>query len=117
MTENPDPYTPTLRGKTLQMVINLTRGMKFASLDPRGKGEFVLTGASKKLWVWQNRKAWSNHPGNAFTLTDIPSDATYINVYGWDGPRKTLPLHNAKTLTVTDLPGDETYLFLATRAR
>ena len=117
MTENSDPYTPTLRGKTLQMAMNLTRGMKFTSLDPRGKGEFVLAGAGQKLWVWQNRKAWSNHPGNAFTLTDIPSDATHITVYGWDGARKTLPIHNANTLTVTDLPGDETYLFLATRAR
>ncbi len=107
-----DPPQMTKRGDTLRMVLALTRGMRFERRDPRGAGEFVLSSAGRRLWVWQNRAGWTNHPGTAFTLTGIPRGATRVEVYGWDGLRRTLPTAGQSTLTVSGLPGDETTLFL-----
>lgn len=108
-----EPLSLSKRGQVLQRVLQLTRGMAFQSRDPRGKGEYVLSGAGKKLWVWQNRVGWTNHPGTTYTVTGIPKKMTNLEVYGWDGLRKTMPLSGEGSVTVQDLPGEETYLFLA----
>ena len=108
-----EPLVLTRRGQVLQNVLALTQGMSFISRDPRGKGEFTLTGAGKKMWVWQDRAAWTNHPGTTYTVTEIPPKMTRLEIYAWDGLRKTLPLTGETALTLSDLPGDETYLFLA----
>ncbi|TWU32177.1 hypothetical protein [Novipirellula artificiosorum] len=54
-----DPWTPTARGKVLQLVCELTEGMSFVHRDPKQRGMLVLEGSNKKLWVWQNRMAWT----------------------------------------------------------
>ncbi len=109
-----DPLILTARGKTFQMVMSLTKGMHFVSLDPKGRGEFVLEGAGKKLWVWQNYPHWTDAPGTTFTVTDIPATATRLDIYGWDGLRKSIPLSGQTSFTVTDLAPEETFMFLAT---
>lgn len=88
--------------------------MDFVSCDPKGRGEFVLEGAGKKLWVWQNRKAWTNHPGTTFTIRDIPANSTKLSVYGWDGLRQTVDVAGKRTIQVQQLSPGETYMFLAT---
>ena len=108
-----DPWTPVARGKVLQLVCQLTAGTDFVSCDPKGAGEFVLQGPEKKIWVWQNRKAWSNHRGTSFTVSDIPADARTLTVYGWDGVRQTIELHGKRTLKVRQLTVGETYMFVA----
>jgi hypothetical protein len=45
-----DPWTPVDRGKVLQLVCSLTKGMEFVSCDPKHKGEFILAGEGRKLW-------------------------------------------------------------------
>lgn len=109
-----EPLTFSPRGNTLQMALKLTRGMTFETLDPRRKGEYVLSGIGRKLWVWQDRAAWTNHPGKTYTVTGIPKGMKRLEVYGWDGIRRVIPLSGQTSLKVGDLPGDETYLFLAT---
>lgn len=113
MSESLAPWQPTARGKVLKLVAELTRGMRFVSLDPRKSGVFVLEGGGKKLWVWQNRKAWTDRPGPTFTLTDLPTGARVVEVYGWDGLRTTVPVTDPKACTIENLPGEETYMFLA----
>jgi hypothetical protein len=108
-----DPWTPVARGKVVQLVCELTRGMDFVSCDPRGKGEFVLEGTGKKLWVWQNREAWTNHLGKTFTIRDIPAGATELSVYGWDGLCQTIKLDNKQSCKIQHLNPGETYMFLA----
>ena len=107
-----EPLSLSRRGQVLQRVLKLTEGMTFESRDPRGKGEYVLSGSGKKMWIWQDRTAWTDHPGKTYTVKNIPKQMTRLEVYGWDGLRKTVPLSGQTSVTVQDLPGEETYLFL-----
>lgn len=107
------PWTPTARGKVLAMVCELTRGMDFKSVDPKGSGVTVLEGGGRKLWVWQNRPGWSKLTGTSFTLTDLPAGTTTVEIYGWDGLRKTERTGGEPKLTINDLPAGETLLFIA----
>jgi hypothetical protein len=108
------PWTPNARGKTFQLVMTLTAGMTFTRLDPRGRGEFTLTGNGKTLWVWQNYPAFSSIHGTRYTITSIPPYAKTLQVYGWDGVRKQIDLHGQSSLVIEDLNERETYMFLAT---
>ncbi|NTU72703.1 hypothetical protein HGB07_00810 [Candidatus Roizmanbacteria bacterium] len=108
-----NPFSPTASGKVVALVADKMYGMNWVSLDPRGKGEFVLEGNSKKMWVWQDRTGWTNHPGTSYTLNDSPLNSTKLEVYGWDGLRKTINLSQQSTYTITQLPGNETYMFIA----
>jgi len=109
-----EPWTPTARGKVLQMVCRLTQGMEFVSCDPQGTGVSVLAGGGRKLWIWQNRPAWSSLAGTDIELREIPADAARLEVYGWDGLRQTVLLSNQSSRKVTGLPTGETLMFLAT---
>jgi hypothetical protein len=108
-----DPWTPTLVGQVLKVVLSVTAGLEFVARDPKAKGEYILAGPGKKLWVWQNRQAWTNHPGTSITITGVPSSATRIEVYGWDGLRRTVTLSNQTTCTISGLSTEETFMFLA----
>jgi hypothetical protein len=108
-----DPWLPTLRGQVLEQVTTLTAGMHFVSLAPATTGEYVMQGPGQTLWVWQDLPYWTNHAGTTYDVTGIPTTATKLDVYGWNGLRTTIPLAAQTTYTVTGLPGDETYMFVA----
>ncbi len=115
-----DPWTPTARGKVLRMVCQLTDGMQFVACRPKGKGEFVLEGRGRKMWVWQNRPAWTDHPGSSYRVAGIGHAATTLQVYrynSWDGPWRTFDVRDKRELTVPNLEPGETYMFLAFSAR
>ena len=112
LTFQADPWIGTRRGQIYQFVARTTAGMEFVFLDPKVTGEFVLNGSGKKMWVWQDRVNWTNHPGSTYTVNGIPPGATTLEVYGWDGLRSTINLSGQTSYTVTNLPGDETYMFL-----
>lgn len=107
-----DPWTPTRRGQLYELVAKKTAGMNFTSLDPKGTGEYVLSGGGKKMWVWQNRPGWTNHPGTSFTVSGIPGGATQLEVYKWDGLNRTISVSGQSSYTVTGLPSNETLMFL-----
>ena len=107
------PWTPTARGTTLQLVLSKTKGMQFTSLDPKGRGEFILTGSGgSKMWVLQNLQFWSSIYGTSYTVSGIPAGAKKLEVYGWDGLRQTITLSGQTSYTVTGLNNSETYMFL-----
>jgi hypothetical protein len=111
-----DPWTPLQRGRVLRMVCRITKGMEFVSCDPKGRGVHVLEGDRRKLWVWQNRKAWSACAGTSFVLDSVPKDARRIEVYrynSWDGPCRSIKATGAKEYRIEDLEEEETYMFLA----
>ena len=114
LTAQLSPRTPTARGKVLAMVCELTRGMEFISADPKNSGVSVLAGNGRTLWVWQNRPGWSNLAGTSFTLTDIPAGTTTVEIYGWDGLRKTVSTRGQTTLALNALSANETLILVAT---
>jgi len=73
-----DPWVPSQRGATLQMVLKLTAGLEFSELYPTTRGEYVLIGSNKKCWVWQNHPLWTNHPGTNYLVEGIPSGMTAL---------------------------------------
>lgn len=115
LAEQFPPWTPTARGKVLKMVCELAHGMEFQSVDPKGSGVSVLEGGGRKLWVWQNRPGWSKLAGTSFTLTDLPTGTKAVEVYRWDGLRKTEQAGGESRLTFTGLPTNETLLFVTVK--
>lgn len=104
----------TARANVLRMVSKLTSGMYFEYLDPKVTGTYVLSGSFKKVWVWQNRKEWTNQPGTEFTISGIPSYATKIYIYRWSGLWKTIGLkQSVASYRITGLVPEETYMFVA----
>ncbi|MCM3702102.1 hypothetical protein [Paenibacillus macerans] len=108
-----DSWVPTARGKTLEYVIRATRGMSFASLDPKQSGEYVLSGNGKWMWVWQNLNYWTDHSGGSFTIDGLPDGTYKLEVIGWDGVRETIPISGEASYTVSGLDVGETYMFVA----
>jgi hypothetical protein len=112
------PWTPTGRGKVLQLVCRVSKDMEFVSCDPRNKGTFVLEGTGRKLWVWQNRTGWTDKPGTTFILKGIPKQSTKLEVYrynSWNKPWKELDVSGKDSVELTNLPPDETLMFLSRR--
>jgi subtilase family serine protease len=110
------PWVPRARGTTMQLVLDKTAGMEFVTLDPKGRGEFILNGNNKKMWVWTNYATWSSIFGTSYTVTGIPVGATKLEVFGWNGLRNTIQLSGQTSYTVTGLALRETYMFLADAA-
>ncbi len=113
MSKGLDPYRPTPRGQVVKMVLELTRDMEFTARDPRRRGVYVLEGQGRKLWVWQNREKWTTLLGPRYVITGIPAEAEVLEVYGWNGLRRTVELQGRTTLRLNDLAEGETHLFLA----
>ena len=61
----------------------------------------------------QNRKAWTNHPGNRYTMQDVPAGVKEIKVYGWDGLRETIAVVPGQACVVKGLTPEQTYMFVA----
>ncbi len=77
-----DPWTPYARAATLKLANDITQGLHFESLDPKGTGEFVLSGEGKKLWVWQCRSNWTNHKNTEYTCKGIPPGSAFYGSMG-----------------------------------
>lgn len=114
LCEQLQPWVPAPRGATLRMVIRLTQKCAMVEADPWQKGVYILEGMQRKIWVWQDRQAWTDQPGSRFSVTGIPGWAKTLTVYGWDGPRQRIALSGGEQeAEVTGLPGEETYMFVA----
>ncbi|MEM6820670.1 MAG: hypothetical protein AAF558_01840 [Verrucomicrobiota bacterium] len=112
-----NPWTPTVRAKVWEMLLPLIDGVDLELLDPLVTGTFVLRGNGKKIWVWQNRGAYSDIAGGTFPLTRIPSNASTLEVYRYDSspnvPFRTINLDGRENRQLTNLPTDQTLLFVA----
>ena len=90
--------------------------MEFTACRPREKGAFVLEGDGRRMWVWQNRKGWTDRPGPSYTVVEIPAGARRLEVYrwnSWSGPWRTVAVAGKRSVTVDGLETEETYMFLA----
>lgn len=108
-----DPWIPNQRGEVVKMVMGLTKGMEFTSLDPRDSGIFTLEGGGKKMWVWQNRSGWTDRAGTSFTVSNIPVGSATLEVYDYTGNKQDITLNGQSSYTVNNLNTSRTYMFLA----
>ena len=112
LIETLDPLVLNARGRVLQTVLQLTEGMAFEYLDPRGGGEYLLSGNGKLMWVWQNRVAWSSKRTRSYTVTGIPEGVTEIEVYNYEGLMRVVTTDGDESYRISDLPLEQTYMFL-----
>lgn len=112
-------YIPNIKGQVLIEVVKLSQGMQFIHTDPLKKGIAILKGSGKKMWVWHNRKFFSELYGQAnIKISGIPKNATELSIYRWDSkvgqPFKTISLHQQVDikLAVKDLPLDQTFMIV-----
>jgi hypothetical protein len=64
--------------------------MAIKSID-KPRGLITLGGPDAELVVWQNLPGWTDRPGRTLELT-LPEWAREIEVWGWDGMRRRLPV-------------------------
>jgi hypothetical protein len=107
------PYTLTKVGQTYKLALELTDGMRMYYRSPKTKGEYELTGNGKKMWVWQNRKYWSDHYGTTFTVNNIPTWAHKLVMYSYDGLKETIVLSGQASQVFSNLTESQTYMFVA----
>lgn len=109
-----DPFVPSERAKVWQRLSDLTAGMVFTHYYPDVFGAYELLGNGQKMWVWQNRKAYTDFPGSTVVLRGVPTDATTIEIHTYQGHHDTVPLTPGQTSIVLEqLPENQTLMFLA----
>ena len=116
MAQSLNPYKPTKRGCVLARTWGLLKTVPWAwdSADPRGTGIYKLSAPGQTLTVWQNRKAWTSLDGESITLTAVPAGAVTLDVYGWDGLRRSLSVSGPRApVRVEGLSVNETHLLHA----
>ena len=113
MANTDNPWTPELRATVLQTVLGLAGDMKFIQLDPLGTGTYTLEGPDGQLFVWQNLPGWTDQPATMWQVM-LPSWAQTAELWGWDGLRRTVPVHGGN-FTITGLGGNETYMLRVPR--
>lgn len=109
-----NPYTPSLKGETFNLILDLAKDMTFTHLDPFGTGEYILENSSKKMWVLQNYDQLSSIFGPSYTIDQIPANTFAIQVYNWSGLISTIPYTGFNSYTFNNLNVNETYMFVAT---
>jgi len=110
-TEN--PWTPDTRSIVLRMVLRLAGDMRLKSVDS-ARGLTMLEGANAELIVWRNLPGWTDRPGRTLELT-LPDWARQIEVWGWDGLRRRVPVNGGK-FVLDGLDENETFMIRVPRS-
>ncbi|MDO1585256.1 hypothetical protein Q2T52_24455 [Rhizobium oryzicola] len=108
-----NPWKPEERAKVLQRVLKLAGDMTIVSSDPYHSGTLHLTGADADLFVWNNRRGWTDVKDGRWEIT-LPAGARKIELWGWDGLR-SVHKPSGDRFIFEALPAGETYMALVTR--
>lgn len=111
-------WQPKARGRVLQMVCQLCRDASLISCDPRGSGISILERAGDdsritRIWVWQNRRNWTNRPGSELKIDNLPNSAKRFRVYSYDGLKQEIAIDGKESIALKDLPTEQTVMFVA----
>ena len=82
-------WEPNERGKVVQLVMQLTKGMRLKEIYDN-PGVVVATGEGRKLWAFRNVPGLTNvngGTGTEYNLRHIPDDARVLRVYYYDSVR------------------------------
>lgn len=113
MAVSDHPWRPEERAKVLQRILKLAGDMKIVSSDPYDTGTMHLTKSDADLFVWHNRRGWTNLTSGRWEIP-VPAGARKIELWGWDGLRAVHQI-SGNTFTFEALPAGETYMALVTR--
>lgn len=114
-TNSITPISYRVTGSVYKRILTVVHDMIITLADPKGRGEYVLEGGGKKVWVFQNiHPTWSSIYGDAYTVTNIPSTATTLEIWNHTGVLSTVPTNGNSSVTV-DTPPGQTYVILAPR--
>ena len=97
----------------MQQVLELAGDMTIVSSDPLKSGTLHLSGEKADLYVWHNRRDWTDRLGTTFTL-DLPDWARTVELWGWDGLREAHPAQGG-SFTFQGLAEGETYMMRVVR--
>lgn len=113
MAKDGTGWVPEERSRVLMRVMELAADMTIVSSDPYKSGTMHLTGPKGDLFVWHNRRGWTDIAGGRWTIP-LPEGARCIELWGWDGLRDIRDA-GGESFTFEALPGGETYMALVTR--
>ena len=106
------PRTPRWTGRTYEMLLALLHDLSFVASDTVS-GTFELKGHGRTAWVFQNlHPTWSTKFGASFTISDMPANATKVDVYDGNGLLETVQAPNKPGHTF-QTPTGKSYLFVA----
>ncbi len=107
------PWSPEARSKVMLRIMKLAGNMKIVASDPYHSGTMHLSGPDADLFVWHNRRGWTDIGGGRWTIA-LPEGARRIELWGWDGVRE---MHDVSgdSFTFEALPAGETYMALVSR--
>jgi hypothetical protein len=108
-----NPWAPEVRSVVFKEVLQLAGDMTIVSID-RPRGITRLAGADADLIVWQDRPGWTDRPGRSVEI-DLPEWARRIEVWAWDGLRRSLPAKGGR-FVVDGLDENETYMIRVPRS-
>ncbi|EJW11497.1 hypothetical protein A33M_3110 [Rhodovulum sp. PH10] len=100
------PWAPDARARVLAMVLKLAGDKRITSLD-RVRGLVTLEDDDGIVIAWQNLPGWTDRPGKELRI-ELPAWAQRAEVWGFDGPRETVPVHGGDN--VIELPANETIM-------
>lgn len=119
------PFLGNPKGIAHQMMANLTKGFKIVSGDEEKGVDILESDTGEKMWAFHNRTGWSSIVSNSFEITDLPQDATIVEVYrynSWDAlsgstgtpnPAETIEINGQSSVLIEGLETGETYMFIA----
>lgn len=114
MAASDSPWSPEERSRVLKRVLDLAGDMKILSSDPYRSGTMHLSGPKGELFVWHNRRGWTDISGGRWEI-DLPEGARRVELWGWDGLREIRDVSGRERLVFEALAGGETYMALVTR--
>lgn len=114
MVSATSPRTERWCGLTYSMILDIVHDMRFVACAPKTTGTYKLVGGGKTVWVFQNiHSSWSSLSGSTFTISDIPTGTTQVQVYDGNGvistvttPTLQIPSHQFST------PTGKSYMFV-----
>ena len=72
----------------------------------------LLQGDDKTIWVWQDRKSWTDRPGSNFTIEQVPKGIETIEVHTYEGPKARIQVKGQTRIQIKDLAPEQTYMFV-----
>ena len=113
MAESESPWLPDVRAKVMQRVLSVAGDMEIVESDPLKSGTLHLSGKEADLFVWHNRRDWTDRLGSTWTVA-LPDWARQAELWGWDGLRETR-LVSGGSVTFENLAEGETYMVRVAR--
>lgn len=112
-TNSVNPISYRVTGSVYKRILTVVHDMTLVRANPKDRGDYVLEGGGKKVWVFQNiHSSWSDRYGSSYQVTGIPAGVANLEVWNHTGLISTVPTNGSSSVTVST-PTGRSYLILA----